>query len=118
MNRSGVCLVAWALVTAIAPVPGLYAQPTQDPKSGLYRVDGTVIAINKDKSTIKVRQKNRNNVVVTVSYTDDTRFRQLGEPATLDDVKDSRRVICLGSLDEKDGRRLIALEIDVRTPSR
>ena len=118
MNRSGVGLVVCSRVAAIAPVPGLYAQATQDPKTGLYRVDGTVIAINKDKSTIKVRQKNRANVVVTVSYTADTKFSQLNEPATLDDVRDNRRVICLGKLDEDDGRRLVALVIDVRTPRR
>lgn len=118
MNRRGVCLLGWALVTTIAPVPGLYAQATLDSKTGLHRVDGTVIAINKAKSTIKVRQKNRSNVDVTVAYTDDTKFSQLNEPATLDEVKDGRRVICIGKLDEADRRRLVALVIDVRTPGR
>ena len=118
MKRNLIGLLVSALVTAIGPAPGLHAQATRDPKTGLYRVDGTVIAINKDTSTIKVRQKNRANVVVTVSYTADTEFSQLNEPATLDDVKDSRRVICIGKLDEDDGRRLVALMIDVRTPRR
>jgi hypothetical protein len=118
MNRSGVCLLVGVLVAAAAPVPGVFAQATVDPKTGLHRIDGTVIAINKEKSTIKIRQKNRSNIVVTVSYTDDTKFSLLNEPATLDDVRDNGRVICVGKLDEEDGRRLVALVVDVRTPRR
>ena len=118
MNRNGICLLVGTLAVAMAPATGLFAQATVDPKTGLHRIDGTVIAINKEKSTIKIRQKNRSNVVVTVSYTSETRFSQLNEPATLDDVKDNGRVICIGKPDEDDGRRLVALVVDVRTPRR
>ena len=118
MQRIGKCLLAGAFIAAMAPPSALYAQAKPDPTTGLHRVDGTVIAINKEKKAIKVRQKNKANVVVTVSYNADTKFSQLNEPATLDDVKDGHRVICLGSPDEKDGRRLIAVVIDVRTPRR
>src|SRR5262245_12343032 len=118
MNGRGTGLLVLALLAGLAPAPILRAQATADPRTGLHRVDGTVIAHNKEKSTIRVRQKNRNNVVVTVSYTAETKFSLLNEPATLDEVKDSRRVICLGTPDAEDGRRLVALVIDVRTPPR
>ena len=83
MNRSTVRPLAWMLIAVLAPVPGTFAQATVDPKTGFHRIDGTVIAINKENSTIRIRQKNRNNIVVTVSYTSDTKFSQLSEPATL-----------------------------------
>lgn len=118
MNRTGIVLLVAVLAAAVAPATALFAQATVDPKTGLHRVDGTVIAINREKSTIKIRQKNRSNVVVTVSYTSDTKFSQLNEPATLDDVRDNGRVICIGKPDEEDGRRLVALVVDVRTPRR
>ena len=118
MKRIEVSLLAWMLVAAVVSVPEARAQATVDPKSGLHRVEGTVIAINKEKSTLKIRQKNRNNITVTVSYTTDTKFSQLNEPATLEAVKDNQRVICVGKPDETDGRRLVAFVVDVRTPRR
>ena len=118
MKRNGVFLLVGALVAVLAPAALLIAQATVDPKTGFHRIDGTVIAINKEKSTIKIRQKNRSNIVVTVSYTSETKFSQRNEPATLDDVRDNTRVICIGKPDEEDGRRLVALVVDVRTPRR
>ena len=77
-----------------------------------------MIGINRDKSTITVRQRNRANVVLTIAYTADTTFSYLNEPATLDDVKDTRGVICLGKLNEKHSTQMTASVIDVRTPKK
>ena len=118
MTRAVVSKVLLALVSSLALVPGLYAQAKPEKDTGLYRIEGTVIAMNKDKSTFTVRQRNRANVVMTIAYTADTKFSYLNKPATLDDVKDSRQVICLGKLNEKESTQMTASVIDVRTPKK
>ena len=118
MRRAVVCKLVLALVSSLVLAPGLYAQAKPEKDTGLYRIEGTVIAINKDKSTITVRQRNRANVVMTIGYNADTKFSYLNKPATLDDVKDTRQVICLGKLNEKDAMQMTASVVDVRTPKK
>jgi hypothetical protein len=115
VKRKVVLSLVVAFVSALAPAPGLRAQAKAIGDTGVHRIEGTVMGINKAKSTFMLRQKNRNNVVLTIAYTDHTRYTYLNEPATLADVKATRGVICLGKLNEK-GTVLTASEIDVRTP--
>jgi Cu/Ag efflux protein CusF len=88
--------------TAQEKKPG--AQPKED------RVSGAVQMIDKNSSTLTLRKDNIHRAVV---YTNDTKFTKHDKPASLDDVKEGRRVICLGKFDEK--ARLVATRIDVRT---
>lgn len=117
MPRNVIGSFVVALVSSFVLTPEVHAQAKPVGDSGIFRIEGTVIGINKEKSTFMLRQKNRNNVVLTIAYTDDTKFSYRNEPATLADVKATRGVICLGKLNEK-GTQLTASEIDVRTPRR
>ena len=74
------------------------------------RLSGTVQMINKDTSTITIRDQN--NVQRPVVYSGDTKFTYRNKPGSIDDVKDGRRVICLGKFDET---RLMATRVDVRS---
>jgi hypothetical protein len=104
-----VCVLSLALVCGA----GLFAQVRKDTKTGLDRIEGTVQAINKDKSTITVRQSSK--MVWEVTYSATTKFTKMNEPGSLDDVKDGVRVICLGTAAEK-GTKMAATRIDVRAP--
>ncbi len=75
------------------------------------RVEGTVKTINKDTSTIVVAKGS--NPPHTVIFNADTKFTKRNQPGSMDDLKEGRRVICLGKFDDK--TRLMAARIDVRT---
>lgn len=74
------------------------------------RVSGVVQNISKDTSTITVR---KGSVPKQVIYNNDTKFSYRGKASTIDDVKESRRVICIGTFNEK--TQLVATQIDVRS---
>jgi hypothetical protein len=86
------------------------AQEKKQKMTKEVRVEGRVALISKDKSSITVAK--RGNVRQTVFYNNNTQFTYRNKPASFDDVKDGRRVICLGKYEEKD--RLVASRIDVR----
>ena len=73
------------------------------------RLSGTIHMINKDTSTITLR---RGNVQRQVVYGADTKYTYRNKPGTMDDVKEGRRVICLGKFNDK--TQLAATRIDVR----
>lgn len=73
------------------------------------RLSGRVQMISKDTSTITIRASGATRYVV---YNADTKYTFRNAPSSLDEVKDGRRVICLGKFDEK--VRLVATRIDVR----
>jgi hypothetical protein len=73
------------------------------------RLSGTIQMINKDDSTITLR---KGNVTRTVVYNNDTKVTKHNKPGSLDEVKEGRRVICLGQFDDR--TRLVATRIDVR----
>jgi hypothetical protein len=98
-------LLALAL-TAVATAQ----DPKAKGKSKEDRLSGTVHMIDKNSSTITLRKGNSNRQVV---YGSDTKFTMRTKPSSLDDVKEGRRLICLGTFDEK--TRLVATRIDVRT---
>ncbi len=74
----------------------------------------SVIAIDKEKSEITIRQRTTTNMQWTVAYTPATKFSQLNEKATLDQVKVGLRLICEGSFG-KETNKMTAARIDVRT---
>jgi hypothetical protein len=74
------------------------------------RLSGTIQMINKDDSTITLR---KGNTTRTVVYNNDTKFTKRNKPGSLDELKEGRRVICLGKYDDK--TRLVASRIDIRT---
>ena len=113
MKRSITLMLVVALVASIVLVPGLYAQAKKDPKTGQDRLEGLVTSIDKDKSTIMVRQSGSANIVWTIGYTADTKFTYRNEAGSLDEVKDGRRVIVLGKFEE--GTKMTASRIDVRS---
>jgi hypothetical protein len=73
------------------------------------RLDGRVQMMNKDNSTITVQKGTMRRQVV---YGPDTQFTYRNKPATLADVQEGRRVICLGKYNDK--TQLVASRIDVR----
>jgi hypothetical protein len=104
-NRSGVM----ALLLGIALVgPTLIATYAQDKGD---RVAGTVQLINKETKTILVSSE-ANNKQSQVMYDDKTKITKDNKPASIDDVQNGQRVICLGSTNDKG--QLHAARIDVR----
>ena len=92
-------------VTLLAP------QSSAADKGKGDRVEGTVKTINKDTSTIMVAKGS--NPQHAVIFNADTKFTKRNQPGSMDDLKEGRRVICLGKFDDK--TRLMATRIDVRT---
>jgi len=74
------------------------------------RVTGVVQNISKDASTITVR---KGSVPKQVLYSGDTKFSYRGKASSVDDVKEGRRVICVGTYNEK--TQLVATQVDVRS---
>jgi len=73
------------------------------------RLSGRIQMISKDTSQITLL---RNNVKRTVVYSPETKITLLNKPSTMDEVKEGKRVICLGKFNEKG--QLVATRIDVR----
>jgi hypothetical protein len=113
MKRSVSCMLVLALVCLLVLVPGLNAQAKKDAKSGLDRIEGYVVTIDKDKSALTVRQKTGTNIVWKVVYNADTKFTYRNAPSKVDEVKEGRRLICLGKFDDK--TTMTAARIDIRT---
>jgi hypothetical protein len=73
------------------------------------RLSGTVHMINKDTSTVTIR---RGNIQRQIVYNADTKVTYRNQPSTMEEVKEGRRVICLGKFNDK--TQLVATRIDVR----
>lgn len=73
------------------------------------RLSGTIHMINKDTKTITLTKGTLQRQVV---YNDDTKFTYRNKPGSFDDVKEGRRVICLGHFNDK--TQLEATRVDVR----
>jgi hypothetical protein len=113
MKRSVACMLVLTLLLSVTLVAAAYAQVKKDAETQLDRVEGTVQSVNKEKSTIMVRQTNTTSTVWTVAYSPETKFTYRNQPATVDEVKDSRRVIVLGKVGAKE--QINAARIDVRS---
>jgi hypothetical protein len=85
--------------------------PQSSAADKIERLTGTVKRISKDTSTIEIAAGSA--LSHTVIYSSDTKFTKRKAPGSIDDLKEGRRVICLGKFDDK--ARLLASQIDVRT---
>ncbi|MGA2260687.1 MAG: hypothetical protein ABSH28_04535 [Acidobacteriota bacterium] len=113
MRRGTFTMIMLALAFSLVLAPCLYAQATKDTKTGSDRFDGTVVNINKDTSTITLRQTGK-NATWQITYTKDTKFTYRNADSTLDEVKEGRRLIVLGTF-EKGSTKMNASRIDIRT---
>jgi len=97
------------------PVAASQAPPKDDPKAKAAvkedRLDGTVHMMDAKTKMITVRTRGKTEQR-QVMYDDKTQFTFRNKPATLEEVKDGRRVIVLGKMNDKNV--LVATRIDVR----
>jgi Domain of unknown function (DUF5666) len=105
----GLSLGVLLTLFVVTPMEGRGSGQTTPPKED--RVEGNVHMIDKATKTITVLPKAKTNQVQVV-YNDDTKFTFRNKSATLDDVKEGRRVICVGTTNDK--HQLIARRIEVR----
>lgn len=91
------------------------AQDQKESKKGHEdRVSGIIDNLNKDTKTLTVRL-NKPDVRRQVIYSDQTKITKLNKPgASVDDLKNGTRVICLGKFNDK--TQLEATRIDIRLP--
>ncbi len=114
MGRSLPFVLALFLGTMLVSPTVTSAAGQDKGKSKQDRVTGTVTKINKDTKTILV-EHGAGETAIQVVYDDNTKFTKDNKDASLDDVQDGRRVICLGTRN-KDGQ-LMATHVDVRPMS-
>ncbi len=110
MRRGMLGLLALTLAFSLVLIPNLYSQATKDKESGLDRLDATILSIDKDKSLILLRQPGK-NMTFQLTYDNKTIFTYRNAASTFEEVKEGRRVICLG---KADGLKFVATRIDVR----
>jgi hypothetical protein len=78
------------------------------------RIHGVVQSINKETSTITVKQS-RTGMIRQIVYSDATKWTKENKPgASLDEVKEGTDIICLGKFDPNG--KLEASRVDVRLP--
>jgi hypothetical protein len=80
------------------------------------RWQGTIVRIDKEKSTMSIRggQANMSSMERQVSYDSSTHWTKQGKPAEQSEFKEGSFVIVLGHADEKGN--LHASRIDLRLP--
>jgi hypothetical protein len=110
-------VLALAAVSSLVMLTNAYSQAKLDPKTGLSRIEGSVLAIDKDKAVIKVKQAGSKNVTWDIAYTAETTFTAHNKDAKLDTVVVGAQVICLGKFadPDKEKTRMTAARIDVRS---
>lgn len=105
----GLCLGLGLVVALVMPLGAQEKEPDKG-KTALKRVEGTVQSVDKATKTLVVRLRGKTNTQAVV-YNDKTMFTFRNKPGSLEDVKDGRNVICLGTPSDKDW---LAARIDVR----
>ncbi len=111
MRRGMPAVLMLVLGLTLVLSAGLYAQVKKDAKTKLDRIEGTIQSINKDKSTIGVKQGGTPGAVWQVVYTEKTKYTLRNKPAKAEDLKEGMRVIVLGKYDNN---VLTAARIDIR----
>jgi outer membrane lipoprotein-sorting protein len=102
----GLCLaIALTLSAGTAAAQGKKAAPK------LTRVEGNVQSIEAATKMVTVRLRGKTNTV-PVLFSDKTLFTFRNKAGSVDQVKDGRHVICLGTYNDK--QQLVASRIDVR----
>ena len=102
--------VGMSVLSLMLAVTCLVPQLSAADKPKEERLSGTVKTINKDTSTITIAKGS--SPARTVIYGNDTKFTMRNQPGSMTDLKEGRRVICLGKFDDK--ARLMATRIDIR----
>ncbi len=91
---------------------GLFAQVKKDAKTGEDRIEGTIQALDKDKSSLSLVQKSGvAKPTWHVVYNEKTKFTMRNKAAKADDLKEGQRVIVLGKYAEN---IMTASRIDIR----
>ena len=75
------------------------------------RIDGIIQLLDKPTKTVTVRLRGKQQQQQVI-YDDKTAFSFRNKAATVDEVKEGRRIIALGKINDKN--QLIATRIDVR----
>lgn len=115
--RGRLVVVGW-LLSCVLLIPSWAAAQgaagaKQDEKTTAkeQRVEGVIRNVDKDAHTFLVRMTGR-VAERQVVYTDSTKFTFRNKPGSLEEVQDGRRVIVLGTPNEK--RQIVARRIDIR----
>jgi hypothetical protein len=77
------------------------------PKQG--RLNATVHSLSKETSSFTVRRGTEDRQVV---YSPQTTITSMNRPSSVDEIKEGRRVICLGKINGRN--ELVASQIDIR----
>ena len=77
------------------------------------RLNGTIHSVSKDTSSFSMRRGTDERQVVYDQYTTIT---YQNKPSSADEIKEGRRVICLGKFNGKN--QLVATRIDIREGAR
>jgi hypothetical protein len=104
-NRSSVIALLLGIAFVAPTLIATYAQEKGD------RVTGTVQLINKETKTILVSGE-ANNTQSQVIYDDKTEITKDNKAASINDLQNGQRIICIGSTNDKG--QLHAARIDVR----
>jgi hypothetical protein len=105
-------VVALALICSLGLVASLFSQITKDPATKQDRIDGTIQSIDTKASTIAIRQRGNANFFCQVVYDKATQFTYRNKPSTFDEVREGRRIICLGKAESPN--KMTATRIDIR----
>ena len=110
-------VLALVAIVSLALVASVQSQAKKDPKTGLYRIEGSVTAIDKDKALITVKEASSLNVSWAVTYDKDTAFTLRNDPAKVDAVEVGHQVVVLGKIPdpEKAKTHVTAVRVEVRT---
>jgi len=112
MKRGIPVVMILVLGLTLVLVVGLYGQIKKDAKTGLDRIEGTIETLNKDKSTLSLKQSGASGASWQVAYNDKTVISLRNRPAKIEDLKEGLRVIVLGKYEQT---TLNATRIDIRT---
>jgi hypothetical protein len=111
MRRSVAALTAAGLFFVLVLGTALVAQVKKDAQTGLDRIEGRVTMVDKNTSTITIKVTG-SNATWQIGYGGDTTFTARNKPASIADVKDGARIVCLGKNDT--ASKLKAARIDIR----
>lgn len=111
LARIGVCMGITLALCIVVPVVAGEQEGSGKPAVKEDRIEGTVHLVDKDQKIITVQLRGK-GLQRQVLYSDTTNFTFRNKPAKFEDVKEGRRVICLGKINDK--AQLIATRIDVR----
>jgi Domain of unknown function (DUF5666) len=112
--RRRVSIAFGVLAAVLLAVSGTAASVQKEEKAKAAktdRIDGGIQMIDKNTRTVTVTLRGK-TTQRQVTYDDKTTFTFRNKPATVDELKEGRRVIVLGHLNDK--AQLVATRIDVR----